>query len=68
MIGTLVPLLIVSDESALNPWSPHVFLQQWGGGCFTGGMNEFIVPIYFGIQDHCQMIQEMGCKKNDFYH
>lgn len=32
------------------------------------GMNEFIVPVYFGGQDYCQMAQEMGCKKNYFYH
>lgn len=31
-------------------------------------MNELIVPVYFGGQDYCQMAQEMGCKKNDFYH
>lgn len=36
-------------------------------GC-KGGMNELIVPGYFGGQDYCQMAQEMGCKKNDFYH
>lgn len=26
------------------------------------------VPMYFGGQDYYQMVQEMGCKKNDFYH
>lgn len=38
------------------------------GKALQGGMNDLIEPIYFGSQNYCQMIQEMGCKKNDFYH
>lgn len=65
---TLVPLLTVIDESALSGWGTQVWRQQWGEKGMYRGMKELIAPVYFGGQDYCQMAQEMGCKKNDFYH
>lgn len=38
------------------------------GGRVVGAMNELVVLMYFGGQEYCQMVREMGCKKNYFYH
>lgn len=37
-------------------------------GSVGGATNELFVPVYYGGHEDCQMAQEMGGKKNDFYH
>lgn len=37
-------------------------------GSVGGATDELIVPVYHGGHEDCQMSQEMGGKKNDFYH